>query len=293
MADTLDGARGCNRSSRGAPRRVDTSPVEPEAILAAYRSSRRLIAALAALNALTVAAAALTVAADGGWRGTWMTNVAGAYAVASLLISWLTLRVSGRSLEVHSTWFDYRTSTEFLRARWDQVDTVYSTPAGICGRRGPFRRYEYRFEVCGRRVDAGTAVGADADLGKVIAEHTLPHLFDRSVALLRAGRPVRFGRVTLEPHALVVRALPSRRVDLEEIEAHRLARGRLALEVKGKQRPLCLPLGRVPNARVLLDLLDQRLAWQGAPARPRPQRPTRARAKNQRLEGRSAILRVR
>lgn len=287
------GARAWNRPSRRARRGVDNGPVEPEAILAAYRSSRRLIGALAALNALTVAGAALTVAADGGWRGTWMTNAAGAYTVASLLISWLTLRVSGRSLEVHPTWFDYRTSTELLRARWDQVDTIYSTPAGICGRRGPLGRYEYRFEVCGRRVDAGTAVGADADLGKILAEHTLPHLFDRSVAILRAGRPVNFGRVTLEPHALVVRSLTSRCVDLDEIGAHRLARGKLALEVKGRGRPLCLPLGRVPNALVLIDLLDRRLAWQGAPARPRSQRPNRARAKNQRLEGRSAMRRVR
>jgi len=287
------GVWGWNRPSRRARPGVDNGPVEPEAILAAYRSSRRLIAGLAALNALTMAGAALTVVADGGWRGTWMTNAAGAYAVASLLISWLTLRVSGRSLEIHSTGFDYRTSTEFLRARWDQVDTIYSTPAGICGRRGPLGRYEYRFEVCGRRVDAGTAVGADADLGKVLAEHTLPHLFDRSVAILRAGRPVSFGRVTLEPHALVVRSLPSRWVDLDEIGAHRLARGRLALEVKGRRRPLCLPLGRVPNALVLIDLLNRRLAWQGAPARPRSQRPNRARAKNQRLDGRSAIRRVR
>lgn len=267
--------------------------MDPEATLVTYRSSRRLIAGLAALNALTVAAAAFTVAADGGWRGTWMTNTAGAYAVASLLISWLILRVSGRSLDVHPTWFDYRTSTESLRARWDQVDSVYATPAGICGRRRPLGRYEYRFEVCGRRVDVGTAVGADADLGKVLAERTLPHLFDRSVALLRAGRPACFGRVTLEPRALVVRSLPSRCVALNEIGAYRLARRRLALEVAGRRRPLYIPLGRVPNARVLLDLLDQRLAWQGAPTGPRPQRPNRARAKNQRLEGRSAIRRVR
>lgn len=287
------GARRWNRASRRARRGDDNGPVESEAILAAYRSSRRLIAALAALNALTMTGAALTVAADGGWRGTWMTNAAGAYTVASLLISWLILRVSGRSLEVHSTWFDYRTSTEFLRARWDQVDTIYSTPAGICGRRRPMGRYEYRFEICGRRVDAGTAVGADAYLGKVLAEQTLPHLFDRSVALLRAGRPVHFGRIILEPQALVVRSLPSRCVDLDAIGTHRLARGKLALEVKGRRRPLCLPLGRVPNARVLIDLLDRRLAWQGVPVGPHSQRPNKARAKNQRLEGRSAMRRVR
>ena len=76
--------------------------VEAPATLAAYRSSRSLIAALAALNALTVAGAAGLVAADGDWHGTWPTKAAGAYAVASLLISWLTLRVSGRSLVIHS-----------------------------------------------------------------------------------------------------------------------------------------------------------------------------------------------
>jgi hypothetical protein len=266
--------------------------METEAILAAYRSSRSLLASLALLNALTVAGAGLLVAADGGWRGTWMTKAAGAYAVASLLLSWLTLRVSGRSLIVHSTWFDYRTSTQFLQARWDQVDAVYATPAGVLGRRGLLGRYEYRLEVCGRRLDAGTAVGADADLGRIVAERTLPHLLDRSVARLRSGRAVQFGPVTLEPDSLVVRALPNRRIDLDRIGAHRLARGRLALQVKGKRRPVRIPLGRVPNARVLLDLLGRRPEWQRAPGPHRAQRPNSARAKNQKLAGRSAMRRV-
>ena len=203
--------------------------MESEAILAAYRSSRRLTAALAVLNVLAVAGAALLVTADGGWRGTWLTAAAGAYAVASLLLSFITLRVSGRSLVIHPDWFDYRTSTESLRARWDQVEAVHATPAGIVGRRGLFGRFEYRLEVCGRRVDAGTAVGADADLGRIVARRTLPHLFDRSVAHLRSGRAVRFGPVTLEPDSLVVRALPTRRIDLDHLGGHRLAHGRLAL----------------------------------------------------------------
>lgn len=266
-----------------------TAPMEPEAVLAAYRSSRPLIAALATLNMLAVAGVAFLVMADGGWRGSWLTAAAGAYAVASLLLSWITLRVSGRSLVIHPDWFDYRTSTEFLQARWDQVEAVYANPAGILGRRSLFGRYEYRLVVGRRRVDAGTAVGADADLGRIIAERTLPHLRDRSMARLRSGRPVRFGPLTLEPGSLVVRALPTRRIDLEQVGEHRMAHGRLALQLKGRRRPLHVPLGRVPNAAALVELLDRRGEWQAAPGRHRPQRPNNARAKNQTLAGRSAM----
>jgi hypothetical protein len=267
--------------------------MEAPAVLAAYRSSRALIAALAALHALTVAGTAGLVAADGGWRGTWMTAAAGAYALAALFIAWVVLRVSGRSLVIHSDWFDYRTPREFLQARWDQVDTVWATASGVVGRRGLFGRYEYHLEIAGRRLDAGTAVGADAGLGRLVAEHTLPHLLDRSVARLRSGRTVRFGTLTLEPNALVVRAFPHRRIDLDHLSAHRLAHRRLAIEVKGRRRPLQVRLSRVPNAWVLMDLLDRRADWQAGPRRHRAQRPNSARAKNQRLAGRSAMRRVR
>ena len=264
-----------------------------QAVLAAYRSSRPLLATLALLNALTVAGAAALVTADGGWRGTWLTTAAGAYALASLIISWLTLRVSGRSIVIHPDWFDYRAPTEFLQARWDQVDTVWATASGVVGRRGLFGRYEYHLQIAGRRVDAGTAVGADAHLGRIVAEHTVPHMTDRAVAHLRSGRAVRFGTLTLQPDALVVRGIPSRCIDLDSVAAHRLAGHRLALEVKGKRRPLQVRLSCVPNAWVLLDLLDRRADWQAGPGRRRPQRPKNARAKNQKLAGRSAIRRVR
>ena len=170
---------------------------------------------------------------------------------------------------------------------------MWATPAGVLGRRGLLGRYEYHLIVSGRRLDAGTSVGAHADLGRIAAERTLPHLVDRSVARLRSGRPVRFGRLTLEPDALVVRAFPARHIDLDRIASHRLAHRRLALVVKGQRRPLQIPLGRVPNARVLMDLLDRRPDWQAAPGRRRAQRPNSARAKNQKLDGRSAIRRVR
>jgi len=266
--------------------------MEPGAVLAAYRSSRPLLIALAALNALAVTGVAILVTVDGGWRGTWLTAAAAAYALASLLLSWITLRVSGRSLVIHPDWFDYRTSTESLQARWDQVDAVYATPPGLLGRRGLLGRYDYRLQVCGRRVDAGPGVGADAHLGEIVAERTLPHLRNRSLARLRSGRPVRFGRVTLEPGSLVVRAWPPRHIDLEEVGAHRLAHGRLTIQLKGRRRPLHLPLARMPNAALLLDLLACRPDWQGAAAKHRAQRPNNARTKNQRLEGRSAMRRV-
>ena len=99
--------------------------------------------------------------------------------------------------------------------------------------------------------------------------------------------------MTLEPGALVVRALSRRRIDLERLGVHRVVRGRLVLAAKGKRRLVGVSLRRVPNAPVLLDLLDRRADWQAAPGRRRGQRPKNALTKNQRLAGRSAIRRVR
>jgi len=259
----------------------------------AYRSSRPLVAALIVLNTLTVAGVAFLIVADGGWRGTWITGAAAAYAVASLLISWLILRVSGRSLVIHPAWFDYRTSGEWLMARWDQVDALYATPAGVTGHRGLLGRYEYRIVVSGRRVDAGTAVSADAELGRIVAERTHPHLLDRSIGRLRAGRPVHFGRLTLEPDRLVVHTWPTRRIDLDRVTGHHLAGRRLILDIKGTKRPMQVPLARLPNARVFIDLLDHRPDWQGGPGRRSSQRPKSALAKNQTFDGRSAMRLVR
>ena len=285
MADTLDGGPGMEPALKGHPRGVDTGPVEPEAILVAYRSSRRLIAGLAALNALTVAAAAFTVAADGGWRGTWMTNAAAAYAVASLLISWLILRVSGRSLDVHPTWFDYRTSTESLRARWDQVDTVYAAPARDLRPAPPLGAI--RIPLRGLRAPGGCRHGGGSRRrpgeGHRRAHTAAPLRPVGGPPARRPARVLRPGHPGAPRPGGAVPVLPVRRSRRDRHpppgprQAGTGAEGQAAPAVHPSRTSAQRP-GAPRSARPAPGLA-------GSPRRPRPQRPNRARAKNQRLDG--------
>jgi len=145
------------------------SGVTPERI---YRARAVIRFGLPLLTLTAIIASAWLAGRDSA-PGTepWLTTAFIACGVAAVAVGYMAAHALGRRLEVYEDWFRYRILTRVIAARWHQVEAFYTATAGIdpSSRRRLAGRYEFGIIVGGRRLDLGTAIGADAALGVVIA----------------------------------------------------------------------------------------------------------------------------
>ncbi len=194
----------------------------------------------------------------------WLTAAFISCGVAAVAVGFMAARAVGRRLEVYEDWFRYRVATRVIAARWHQVEAFYTATSSLDPSTRPrlAGRYEFGIIVGGRRLDLGTAIGADAALGMVIDARTRPQVVARTAARLRAGRAVPFGLVTLEPDRLTFRSVGARPIPLSKLESHELEHGRYIFRSVDRKRPVTIPVARIPDPYALHEIIEQRSTWQ-------------------------------
>ncbi len=251
------------------------SGVTPERI---YRARAVIRFGLPLLTLTAIIASAWLAGRDSA-PGTepWLTTAFIACGVAAVAVGYMAAHALGRRLEVYEDWFRYRILTRVIAARWHQVEAFYTATAGIdpSSRRRLAGRYEFGIIVGGRRLDLGTAIGADAALGVVIDARTRPQVVARAAARLRAGRTVPFGLVIVEPDRLSFKSVGARPIPLSKLENQKLEFGRYIFRAVDRKRPVTIPVARIPDPFALHELIEQRSAWH-AQEKPATARGSRA-----------------
>jgi len=234
---------------------IDTS-APPEHV---YRARWYLRFGLPLLALAGLAGVVLLSAAGGRAErgGIWFLVAAAVCGLPTVILAGLTGATIGVHLEIHPGWFRYRSPRVRVEARWDQVEAFYTNTTHLAGRRRRLAgRYEYRVEVFGRRIELGTAVGADAALGRMIDERTRPRIVKRAKAHLQAGRSVPFGPVTVHHGGLTFKGSARRRIGYVELERHDLEHGRYVFKAYGKRMWASIPISRIPNPLALSQVID-------------------------------------
>ena len=239
------------------------SGVTPERI---YRARAVIRFGLPLLTLAAIIAAAWFAGRDSA-PGTepWLTAAFIACGVAAITLGFMAAYAVGRRFEVYEDWLRYRVLTRVVAARWHQVGAFHTTTTSIDPsqkRRRFAGRYEFTIVVGERRLDLGTAIGADAELGLTIDARTRPQVVARTVARLRAGRPVSFGLITVEPDRLTFRSVGARSIPLSKLESHQLESGRYTFSAVDRKRPVAIPIARIPDPFALHEVIEQRATWQ-------------------------------
>ena len=194
--------------------------------------------------------------------GLWFLIAAAVCGLATIILAGLSGATIGVRLEIYPGWLRYRSPRVRIEARWDQIDTFYTNTTQLA--RPGWRlvgRFEYRIEVFGRRLQLGTAVGANAALGRLIDERTRPRIVKRAKAHLQAGRSVPFGPITVHHDSLTFRGSGRRQISYVELERHDLEHGRYVFKAYGKRMWASIPVSRIPNALALGQVIDEITTW--------------------------------
>lgn len=241
---------------------IDTS-APPERV---YRARPHLRYGLPVLALAGLAAVVLLSAAGGRaeGRGLWLLLSAAICGLAAIILAGLTGATIGVRFEIYPGWFRYHSPRVRVEARWDQVDSFYTRTTQLAQQGWRLiGRHEYRMEVFGRRIELGSAVGANAALGRLIDERTRPRIVKRARAHLQAGRSVVFGPVTVHSDGLSFKGSGRRHIGYVELERHDLEHGRYVFKAYGKRMWASIPISRIPNPLALAQVIDEITQWRG------------------------------
>lgn len=178
-------------------------------------------------------------------------------AVGCLLLGgWiLTCRVTLDQLGI-----TYRSVMGEMQMRWVDVEKMYYQATKESVNLIPVGTY-YRYKLVdcnGRKIKFGSRIGHGAKLAELLVKMTYPHVFDRCAARYNAGSEVDLGdiRLSRQNGIRVKRLLGWKHIPLSEVAEYRIDRGHFYIFRMGERRTSGPAIWNVPNAFVLVALLD-------------------------------------
>lgn len=140
--------------------------------------------------------------------------------------------------------------------RWDEMHSV--TTAGA--RRTPGRRPPWRYRVVaagGRRFELGDELPGVRDLGEALVAEAARRALPARLAAVEGGATAEFGPFTVDRWGIAVNG---EHMPWQAVRAVTLGGGEVAVHRNGDPRPVTVPLDRVPNAAVLVELCRRLLS---------------------------------
>lgn len=193
---------------------------------------------------------------EGGVEGVvWFfgLGVAGLFA---LWIAWLlSIRVS-----LHDNGIVYQSLFGSQEMLWDEVDRFYYSALKRSINFIPVGTY-YSFKLknaAGRRMAFGNRVERPGQLGSKLIQLTYPGILKKCAAYFDSGSELEFGPVRLSRAGgiRIKKLFRVVRIPWDSVGEYRIEAGTLYVFRVGQKRTTGISIGRVPNAFVLVGLLD-------------------------------------
>ena len=197
--------------------------------------------------------------------------------VLGLFTLWIVWLMSVQ-LSLHMDGLSYRSLFGTREMRWDEIERftyVVSMPSygigfGIAGVGIPLGTYyEYKLvDSHGRKLSIGMRLGRLREMGDQLLEYTFQPLFEKLGNRFNAGEELDFGLVRLSrDYGLKVKSarwsqwIPIswtgfRTIPLDQLYGYKMEEGALFFWRSAEEKTWGLPVGGIPNAHVLLGLLD-------------------------------------
>lgn len=182
-----------------------------------------------------------------------------ALGLAALMGVFLWLQLSTR-VSLHPEGVSLAAPFRSGEMRWEEVEKFFYSATKQSVNFIPVGTY-YRFKLIdaqGRKLSFGDAFGRAEALGQRLIEATYGPLMTRAVELYNSGAELDFGPLRLNRQSgFKVKTWRGwKEIPLDQIADYRIQQGHFYLWRVGEKRTTGQPLGEVPNAFVLLGLLD-------------------------------------
>lgn len=191
--------------------------------------------------------------AERGARIFW----ASVLAVLVLLFVWLlSLRVS-----LHQEGISYHSLLGEKEMRWDELEKFYYTAAKHSVNFIPIGTYYWfkLIDVHGRKLSFGNRIEHPSELGAKLIEHTTGSLLPKAADWYNNGVELDFGPLRISRPGGVKRKkwVGFKEIPWDQVASYAINEGRFYIWQVGEKRTSGYRLGKVPNAFVLLALLDE------------------------------------
>jgi len=201
-------------------------------------------------------------------EGEWENLSEGVFVLFLILgcaaaLLWSARNAGRIRVEVYADGLVHRVGSSTHTCRWEDILVVTEIRLGFAdfheGLHGVMTHQTHAFHLhlrSGQVIALQDYISGLTRLGYMIKEATLPRLVAASLSDLDQGRPINFGPITLYPDGMEVKG---KRLAWEEIKRVKRKGNWLFLHRRGAlifwKR---LPLGEIPNAHVLEEILAQR-----------------------------------
>lgn len=210
----------------------------------------------AVILALIVGAIIWFAYQDGGFSTTgWVVAL-----VSVGLAAWFFYWVSSIRVSLHAEGISYESCLGTKQMRWDEVEKFYYSATRQSVNFIPVGTY-YSLKLVGKdgkKVSFGDSISRPEELGNRLIELTGKPLYDRLVDLYNSGAELDFGPIKLqrENGFRLKRLFRWQKLPLNEVTDYRIESGQFYIFKTGQKYTAGFPIAGVPNAFVLLALLD-------------------------------------
>ena len=167
--------------------------------------------------------------------------------------------------------FQYRSLFGHREMKWQDIErfTYRSTRRSVnFVPIGTYCRYRFR-DVHGQSVSFGTRFRNAAKLGNALIGMTTGPIYQKCAAGYNSGATVDFGKIRVSKNGVAIKKLFRWRIiPLAEVSEYRVQRGHFYIFKKGDKRTTGPLISQVPNAFVLLELLNELLGKKQAAGAP-------------------------
>lgn len=217
---------------------------------------------MVSLIALAIVYFALNQRGDVGTVG-WAVSLVAVGAVAWLFYWLFSLNVS-----LHPEGITYQSCLGAKEMRWDEVEKFYYSATRQSVNFIPIGTY-YGFRLIskdGRKISFGNAIQRPGVAGNKLIELTGKPLFQRLADLYNAGTELDFGPIKLSRDGgfRLRRLFRWKQLPLNQVASYRIDAGRFYIFKVGQKYASGFAINQIPNAFVLLVLLDSIYQYQPA-----------------------------
>lgn len=186
-------------------------------------------------------------------KGGWLLALCGPFVLA---LGWvLSVRVS-----LHQEGISYQSFLGSKEMRWDEVERFYYSATKQSINFIPIGTY-YTFKLVdsrGQKISFGNRVERRAELGTKLLQCTFDPLLRKLASLFNAGSELDFGpiRVIRDKGVKIKRLFGYKEIPWDQVADYRIDQGQFYVWRVGQKRTTGTPISSIPNAFVLLALLD-------------------------------------
>jgi len=177
-------------------------------------------------------------------------------ALLAAALAWLfSLRVSIYSYGISKqTWFGSK------QIRWYDIERFYYSATKRSVNFIPIGTY-YSFKLVdreGNKIALTNSVERPSDLGQRLISSTFEPLYRKAAQLFDSGVELEFGpiRLSRDRGLKIKRLFTNKEIPLNQVSEYRIDKGHFYIFKKGEKRTTGPAISRIPNAYVLLGLLN-------------------------------------